>query len=387
MKSFTNFLKYNNLVPITLGIIFLGAGGALAANDSTRQAIYSSTETVRTVDNSLMLAANFDNNDVGLRINSITEDEINYYIEYSYKTMIVSDFVWQNDLKKGNMIFSKKSMMDRDLGLYAAEQIGQVIDQNILYLKEVQSKEKKQGLTVKSSVIAYSGLVGKLFDRKEKVFPGYQPVIPPTVAEVYVPIIPPEATSTPKEEESLNTNNQNPPASAPTETSSIPAQSEKTNSVTTSYSQEMVRKMIEEAINAYMKDTPTSVTPAPTPVLVAPVPNEPAPETPPAPPPVIVPETTPAQPAEETSVPVESPAKITPPVIKNNTNVTPDSSKSITESAVVETRAVPAVTEITVPSPVINVVNPTPPPVTPIPNTPAPETSTQAVPVPAPAAT
>ena len=53
MKNLLHFLQYHNAIPITLGIIFLGAGATFAATNP--EAIYSSTQEVVAVDNTYIV--------------------------------------------------------------------------------------------------------------------------------------------------------------------------------------------------------------------------------------------------------------------------------------------------------------------------------------------
>ena len=54
------FIKYNNTVPIVLGVLFLGTSGALAASPAVRDSVYTSTQSTKSVDNSYIRTVNLD---------------------------------------------------------------------------------------------------------------------------------------------------------------------------------------------------------------------------------------------------------------------------------------------------------------------------------------
>ena len=179
---FKNFIKYHNAFSISFMIVFVGLSVVFAANPDLRDGIVSSQETVKSIDNSYILAANLDNYDFGLKITGITEDADNYYIIYTYKTIYIKDYVWQDIQKEKTLTVSKLDLDDKDLGLHVAEELSEVINYDLTYLKEVQILEKEKGLTQKVVATEYSGLIGKFLNSEEKVFPGYTPVIQEKIA-------------------------------------------------------------------------------------------------------------------------------------------------------------------------------------------------------------
>lgn len=178
-QKIINFIKYHNAFAIIFMIIFVGFSLSLAASPEFRENFISSEETVRSVDNSGIIAADLENFDFGLQIKTVTEDAKNYYITYTYKTYAIQDYIWQEVEKEKILTVSKEALSNRDLGLYIAEELGEVIDYELAYLKEVQKSEKENGLTQKIATIQYAGLIGRFLSPKEKVFPGYEPVVSP----------------------------------------------------------------------------------------------------------------------------------------------------------------------------------------------------------------
>lgn len=175
MKNFLHFLTYNNAVPITFGILFLGAGGAFAA--ANPEVILDSKEQVVSVDNTYIATKNLDKFTPKVRITSVKEDVEYYYVLYTFSTIDLKDSVWQDTVKENTLKVSKSDLGQyRDLGLYVMDQLQQKIEYEISYLKEVQVFEKRN-ITQKTVVTEYKGLVGAVLNDKTEVLPGYRPVV------------------------------------------------------------------------------------------------------------------------------------------------------------------------------------------------------------------
>ena len=178
--KFFNFVKYNNAFTILLALFFFGFGITFAANPSS---VYSSQSTVVSVDNNWLLTVDLDTYNFNLRINSIKEDEKNYYADYSYQTIVIENSVWQNKEMTKVLTISKDSLEGKDLGLFVAKELGENINYELSYLKKVQKMEREKGESQKEVVTEYSGLIGKLLDPKEEIIAGYVPVIPEVIQE------------------------------------------------------------------------------------------------------------------------------------------------------------------------------------------------------------
>ena len=163
-------------------MVFFGFGMSYAASPAVRDGVYSSKETVVSVDNSAIVSAGLDDFSFNLRINSITDDEKNYYVAYSYQTLVIEDGAWQNKEIEKIFTVSKEALDGKDLGLYAAEELGENLDYERSYLKRVQKLEKEKGQSRKAVAVEYSGLIGKLL--RGKIIDGYSPVITPEVVVV-----------------------------------------------------------------------------------------------------------------------------------------------------------------------------------------------------------
>ena len=179
-----NFIKYNNAFTIIFVIVFFGFGISFAASPTVREGIYSSEETVISVDNNAVVSVDLDNFNFNLRIDSVTEDEKNYYASYSYQTLAIENGFWQNKKIEKTLTVNKEALEGKDLGLYLAKELGENINYELSYLKRVQKLEREKGDSRKVVTVEYSGLVGKFFDPKEIVIEGYTPVIPEAVPEV-----------------------------------------------------------------------------------------------------------------------------------------------------------------------------------------------------------
>ncbi|MBX4181365.1 hypothetical protein KW807_00675 [Candidatus Parcubacteria bacterium] len=180
MERLLKFIKYNNAVPIALTLILTSSGAAFAFSPEARDMIVDSKEVARSTDNSYLLATDLDNYNFNLQIKDVKEDEENYYVTYSYRLIELDDYAWKN-LDKEEILKVSKETLDKgyikDLGLYTSKEIGDVLDTKLAYLKRVKDTEKEKGLTQKVITTEYSGLIGRIFDPKDKTFPGYAAVI------------------------------------------------------------------------------------------------------------------------------------------------------------------------------------------------------------------
>lgn len=161
-----NFLKYNNAVPILLGVIFLGGASAFAATDPS--AIYSQQDHVVSVDNRYIASADLPNFTPKVEITGVTEDTDAYYVAYAFSTIDVKDYRWQPVAKNDTLTVQKSWLTGVDLGTYTSNQFAQLIGHEVERLKESQVEARKQ-VTQQVVATSYGGLVGKLFDTTTKI--------------------------------------------------------------------------------------------------------------------------------------------------------------------------------------------------------------------------
>ncbi len=179
MKKFISFIKYNNFFTLALMAVLLGSGVTLAATPAVQDSIISKKDTVRSIDNSYIINADLDRFNANLKINNVTEDADNYYVDYSYTTIALQDFVWRDVPLTKSLNVSKAALAGHDLGVFVSGQLGNIIDSQLAYLKNVQSIERQKGITQKVVATQYSGLIGSMLSPSAKVFQGYVPVVPP----------------------------------------------------------------------------------------------------------------------------------------------------------------------------------------------------------------
>lgn len=179
MQKLLHFLSYHNAMPVTLGIIFLGAGGAFAATNP--EVVYSEQQTVLSVDNTYLVGKDLAAFTPRVLITGVTEDDEHYYVAFDFTTIDIIDYVWQDTVKKETLTVAKALLGQYgDLGLYATRQLSERIDGELKRLRETQEIEKTM-VSQKAVATAYSGLVGKFLDDTMEVLPGYTPVVAPPI--------------------------------------------------------------------------------------------------------------------------------------------------------------------------------------------------------------
>ena len=65
------------------------------------------------MDNTALLAMNFDTFKQEMSIADVTEDEENYYVSYVFSTFDVKDYFWQNQNKTQTLKVSKDALKGR----------------------------------------------------------------------------------------------------------------------------------------------------------------------------------------------------------------------------------------------------------------------------------
>ncbi|MCW9054571.1 MAG: DUF5011 domain-containing protein [Candidatus Pacebacteria bacterium] len=176
-QRLVHFIKYHNALPIAISIVVAGSGAAFAAtNDAVRDQVVSKEVVMQSVDNSYVLSVDLAAFNPGLQVTAVEEDEEFYYVTYAYRTIAIDDYAWKDRYIEETLAVSKEVLGERDLGSYVAEELGQTVEARMAYLKDVQSIEKRNGVTKKVATVTYSGLVGKFLEPKQEFFEGYTPV-------------------------------------------------------------------------------------------------------------------------------------------------------------------------------------------------------------------
>ncbi len=184
-KKIINFIKYSNVFTIAAIVVFVVIATAMASNDDIKNRVLGEKIVTESgIDNSVILAADLENFDLEMKIIDIREDEDNYYLAYQFQTLGIRENIWQTILRQKELKISKKALAGQDLGLYAAEELGEVIDYELAYLKEVQENENKKGDDRIVQETKYEGLLGLIISTKTKELPPeYELVVKPPVVE------------------------------------------------------------------------------------------------------------------------------------------------------------------------------------------------------------
>lgn len=169
------FLKYNNTVPIILGILFLSTSATLAASPEVRDAVYSAQSQVRSVDNSYITSVNLDTFPFAVKVTGVTEDDYYYYIAYDLRTIDIADYVWQAVTKTDTMKIHKDSLRGGELKDYADVEFAQIRNRELQRLIQTQEYERALGTSQKTVATAYTGVIGKFVEPNEETLPFYQP--------------------------------------------------------------------------------------------------------------------------------------------------------------------------------------------------------------------
>lgn len=186
MKRLADFLTHHNSVPIALGFLFLASGTALAASPAVRDAIIggASTEAI-SIDNRAITDAALDHFDANMTIATVTEDEQHYYVAYQYKTFNVEQAVWKDVSKDGVLTVVKSELKDDDLKAYVVEQLRQVVESDLAYLKRVQAVEIASNRNRPSVSADHRELTGFVIPTEDVL-----PPVPVPVPAIVPPITP-----------------------------------------------------------------------------------------------------------------------------------------------------------------------------------------------------
>ncbi|HEX5774402.1 MAG TPA: immunoglobulin-like domain-containing protein [Candidatus Paceibacterota bacterium] len=172
-----NFIKYNNTVPIILGVLFLSTSATLAASPEVRGSVYASNSQVVKVDNNRIVGVNVDTYPLSVQVTQVLEDDEYYYVRYTLTTLDVMDSIWRDVAIDNTLNVHKLALGERDLGEYVSEQLAEVRENERRRLRETQVIERKLGASNKLVATTYSGLVGRFLSPSEKEFQGYTPVV------------------------------------------------------------------------------------------------------------------------------------------------------------------------------------------------------------------
>lgn len=192
--SLIQFFKYNNLFPVTLSLLLLSFGGALAASPTVRQdasaLVYARDEAITGVDNTYLIDRNLRTYDPTIRIAAITEDSDAYYVAYELGTIGLADGIWQEILRTESVTVPKSFLVSLNLGQYLSLYFDELTEKEKRLLTETQDIERAAGRSTRQVATTYRGLVGEFFDTDERILPGYTPPEPEPEPEPVLPTEP-----------------------------------------------------------------------------------------------------------------------------------------------------------------------------------------------------
>jgi hypothetical protein len=198
VRRLATFIKYHNGFVIGLILTLFASATIFAANTEIADTVIGEEITTEQgIDNSQIINADLETFDLRMKIENVTEDEENYYIDYSFQTLGVKDNVWQTINRANVMTVSKISIAGKDLGLYVQAQLSHIAKNELTYLKQAQTAETEKGLTQIVRTTEYTGLIGLILDTKTQTLSGYDPVVK---TEVIEPVKPEEQEEIPQEE-------------------------------------------------------------------------------------------------------------------------------------------------------------------------------------------
>lgn len=175
-----NFIKYHNAFVIGLLLVSLGGGVIFAASPDARSAVLGQEVTIlQGVDNFRIINADLENFDFQMKIDNVTEDQTNYYVDYSFQTFGVEENEWKTITRAAKMTVAKDALAGQDLGLYVQARLANIVQNELAYLKQARTAEIEKGLTKIVKTTEYTGLIGLVLDVKNAVLPGYEPVVKP----------------------------------------------------------------------------------------------------------------------------------------------------------------------------------------------------------------
>ncbi len=153
--------------------MFLATSGALAASPEVRSSVYSSSSSVKSVDNSYIRSVNVDSYPFSIEIASVKEDSDSYYVSYILHTIGLVDSVWRDANLPKTLTVAKEALHGGNLGSFVSQELAQVRDAERERLKETQEIERKIGASDKVVSTTYAGLVGSMLGSKDEALPGY----------------------------------------------------------------------------------------------------------------------------------------------------------------------------------------------------------------------
>lgn len=180
--SIVNFVKYNNLIPLSLSLLLLSVSGVFAASptmrDEAAELVYTKDETVLGIDNSYLLDYDLDYFQPTALVTKVEEDEGAYYVSYEFRTVGVKDDIWQDVVREDMLVVPKRFLSSLNLGEHLSKYFDELIQKEEKLLVETKEIETSLGRSARQVATSYGGLVGEFFDPEIRALPGYIPPEP-----------------------------------------------------------------------------------------------------------------------------------------------------------------------------------------------------------------
>lgn len=165
------FFKYHNGAILILAAFFL-LGSAVFASEDIKSAIGTAQTAAEGFDNSVLLEADLENFNMEFKIEKVEKEKGYYFIHFSFLDLAKEKEGWQYKLKHKILKFKEKPGLAIEKA--AGEELAEIRLARIKFLKSEQEKARISGLSGRTEITEYSGLIGKTFDIAAKIFPGFE---------------------------------------------------------------------------------------------------------------------------------------------------------------------------------------------------------------------
>lgn len=158
MNKVATFFKYNNLLPIALGVVFLGGGAALAAPQ-----IGEMIGSPVTVEAGTLLSADIEDFNFSPTVTAIEETEDTYLVSYEITTLSPVGESWEMVVKTGQFTVAKSSLDDTGLQGKVVAKLRDIENAERIFLTRAQEAERSSVAATRPANI-FSALIGRTPD-------------------------------------------------------------------------------------------------------------------------------------------------------------------------------------------------------------------------------
>ncbi len=158
MSKVATFLKYNNLLPIALGIVFLGGGAALAAPQ-----IGEMIGVPATVEAETLLNANIQDFNFSPTVTIVEETDEAYLVSYELTTLSLVGESWEMVIKSGQFTVAKASLDETGLQGKVVAKLRDIENAERIFLTRAQVAERNSVANSHPANL-FSALIGRTPD-------------------------------------------------------------------------------------------------------------------------------------------------------------------------------------------------------------------------------